>query len=96
MFYVLNCKPIFLEMVSSAVPVGLKSVSDEAEVLTSEKQHSVTKEDGLSKHKIICDNIILYLTTNSLPHGLTKNGVRNIKNQAKTHRWVPSSKFVVL
>ena len=33
MFYVLNCKPIFLEMVSSAEPVGLKIVSDEAEVL---------------------------------------------------------------
>ena len=42
--------------------------------------HSVTKEEGLSKHKIIRDNTIL--TTNSLPHGLTKNGVRNIKNQA--------------
>ena len=37
MFYVLNCKPIFLEIVSSAEPVGLKSVSDEAEVLKSEK-----------------------------------------------------------
>ena len=53
-------------MVSSAVPVGLKSVSDEAEV-KSEKKHSVTKEEGLSKHKMICD-IILYLMTNSLPY----------------------------
>ena len=83
-------------MVSSPVPVGLKSVSDEAEVFTSEKKHSLIREERLSKHKIICDNIILYLTTNSLPHGLTKNGVRNIKNQAKTHRWDPSSKLVVL
>ena len=83
-------------MVSSPVPVGLKSVSDKAEVFTSEKKHSLTREERLSKHKIICDNIILYLTTNSLPHGLTKNGVRNIKNQAKTHWWDSSSKLVVL
>ena len=48
----------------------------------------------LSREERLAD-LILYLTTRTLPNGLTRNDVRNIKNQAKTHQWDVSSEFTV-
>ena len=52
-----------------------------------------TREERLAKNEVLCDNLIAYLTTMSLPHGLNKNDIRNIKKQAKTHEWDTNSKY---
>jgi hypothetical protein len=52
-----------------------------------------SRDERLEKHRMQCQNLIAYLTTNLCPSGLTKKEVRNIKNQAKTHQWDIKSKI---
>ena len=64
-------------------------------VTSSPEKCPLSREERLAKNKTISDNLILYLTTRTLPNGLTRNDARNIKNQAKTHQWDVSSEFTV-
>ena len=41
----------------------------------------------MAKQKIQCQNLIMFLTSNKNPEGITKNEIRNIRNQEKTHLW---------
>ena len=60
---------------------------------SSPEKCPLSREERLAKNKTISDNLILYLSTRTLPNGLTRNDARNIKNQAKTHKWDVSSEF---
>ena len=51
-----------------------------------------TREERLVKYRNQCKNLVEYLSTNVCPKGLSKNEIRNIKNQAKTHQWDSTSK----
>ncbi len=82
----------------------LSDIADNQESCTSnsvagggdneEPQH-LSRAERLEKHKMQCQNLITYLTTNVCPPGLTKKEVRNIKNQAKTHQWDIKSKCTI-
>ena len=72
----------------------------EQQVASSESDEKVqqhpTREERLKKHINQCQNLILYLTSNTCLSCWTKKEIRNIKNQAKTHQWDSKSKFIVL
>ena len=70
----------------------MESVSSESGSSLPEEKHPPTRDERLAKNKVLYNNLILYLTTKSLPYGLNKNDIRNIKNQAKTHQWDTNSK----
>ena len=55
-----------------------------------------TREERLMKYKNQCKNLMAYLTTSVCPQGLSKNELRNIKNQAKTHQWDSKSKLKIV
>ena len=45
------------------------------------------RDERMAKQKIQCQNLIMFLTSNKNPEGMTKNEIRNVRNQAKTHLW---------
>ena len=72
----------------------------EQQVASSESDEKVyqhpTREERLEKHIKQCQNLILYLMSNTCLSCWTKKEIRNIKNQAKMHQWDRKSKFIVL
>ena len=45
------------------------------------------RDERMAKQKIQCQNLIMFLTSNKNPEGMTKNEIQNVRNQAKTHLW---------
>lgn len=66
------------------------------EDISREPEHHPTREERLYKHRMHCQNLAAYLTTNVCPAGLSKKEVRNIKNQAKTHQFDSKSKMFAI
>ena len=94
-FYSLE-KMVLLEVSSDKV---LKEDAEQL-VASSESDEKVqqhpTGEERLERHIKQCQNLILYLTSNTCLPCWTKKEMRNIKNQAKTQLWDSKSKFIVL
>ena len=70
-------------MVTSPEKVQNSDQTCEAE--QKKKVHS--HNERMAKQKIQSQNLIMFLTSNKNPEGMTKNEIRNIRNQAKTHLW---------
>ena len=68
-----------------------KETQDPTEDEDAQLQHP-TREERMLKYRSQCKNLVEYLSTNVCPQGLSKNEIRNIKNQAKTHQWDSRSK----
>ena len=54
---------------------------------TGQKSKIRGRDERMAKQKIQCQNLIIFLTSNKNPEGMTKNEIRNVRNQAKTHLW---------
>ena len=70
--------------------------SDEPREAEDGELQQPTREERLMKYRNQCKNLVEYLSKNVCPQGLSKNEMRNIKNQAKTHQWDSRSKWFEL
>ena len=69
----------------------LLSAGDDGD-FCNKQQNNPTREERLEKHRMQCQNLVMYLVANTCPPSLTKKETRNIKNQGKTHQWDSKSK----